>query len=215
VGHRYPAGIAKALDLLPDEETKWVCDLCALRLTGRFFAGQPTTVCLLGHDLPEEARLHAVCPICRHEAGIPEPICLICRKPGPDYTTHIHLRGHGYLRATVHMDCLIEEGGTHWSPALGPHLEPDVMAEILPIFATDRKELERICTADRQIFNAKFPALAREIKELEKRLGRSMTQLSIVEEITRPVDRLIGLRSLYEQVAGTPSHTLYVQERLL
>jgi len=153
-----------------------------------------------------------------------EELCILCGKPGPDYTTSVLLNdGHhnvGHLTVRVHMKCLLEKGGTFWIIPETPQLTPrllDSAVDWLPNVA--RKAFLK----DLELFRTGFPELARELNRLRtlaKRVTAQAPGYTFLEGrfiwlgVPRPVDMLCALRLWKQWVLEEHPELLTVQGTL-
>lgn len=149
--------------------------------------------------------------------------CFLCGKPGADYTTHVVIVTEGHLRVDVHMQCLIEKGGTMWESNETPQITEKVREAI-----TDHDPM--ISTAlyiqDDVAFTNNFPKLREEIMDIAALLERAsgyrivMSPKIIVgafvwHNILRPVDYLVALRKLKSRVESENPWAFMAQDKLL
>jgi len=149
--------------------------------------------------------------------------CFLCGEDGADYITTVLIhdtRNLGQMTVEVHMECLLEKGGTYWSVADTPQLTPEVLAGLQEL---PYEEARQAYLEDARRFEADFPELAKELTKLqamaEEARRRGLTVpcqgVCIWYGVLRLVDWLATLRRWWAEMKDRAGYLEYRQGQLL
>lgn len=150
-------------------------------------------------------------------------ICFLCGEGEADYTTTVLVHQHrnlGEMLLQVHMNCLLEKGGTYWDLADTPQLTEEVLPTLREM---PHPEAVRRYTQDARRFQESFPKLAAELNKLRDMVTEANSRGFVVPGegphvwygVLRPVDSLCHLRRWWEETRPRAAYLEYEQGQLL